>query len=139
MNKYGQTRKTSPSATMRGLPAAPPRRSLRSPHTPSPLASLARAPLLLALLAHNPHASSARPQPPYLERALQNGLNWPRYIQTITTSGNNLADNNEFGNFRPTSGHTITLRANVRSLPVKFRYLSTSQSYLRPLPVYNLG
>ena len=63
------TRKTSPSATMRGLPAAPtPRRSLRSPHPHTQLASLARTPTLLAPLALSPPAKCA----------LQTGLNWPR-------------------------------------------------------------
>ena len=62
--QYEYTRKTSPSATMRGLPAAPPRRSLRSPHTHTPLASLVRTPPLLASLATPPHAArSARNQP----------------------------------------------------------------------------
>ena len=53
---------------MRGLPAAPtPRRSLRSPHPHTQLASLARTPTLLAPLALSP-------------APLQNDLNWPRYI-----------------------------------------------------------
>ena len=39
----------------------------------------------------------------------------------------------------PTSGHTIAHRDNIRPLPVKFRYLLTRQSYLRSLPVYDLG
>ena len=101
-----RTRKTSPSATMRGLPAAPPaarvarlthpQRSLRSPYPHANRFARPHPPLLAPLaLSH-----------PYLKRALQNGLNWPRYIQKMATSGNTLADSNEIGNFRPTSGHS---------------------------------
>ena len=75
--------------------------------TPPPLASLAPHPHAARFARpHPPAARSARPQPPYLKRALQNGLNWPRYIQKMATSGNTLADSNEIGNFRPTSGHS---------------------------------
>ena len=43
------------------------------------------------------------------------------------------------GHFRSTSGNIIAYRGHIRSLPVKFRYLLTSRSFLRPLPVCDLG
>ena len=84
---------------------------------PPPLASFAsHTPAARFARPIPPAARFARPHPPLLaplalshpclKRALQNGLNWPRYIQKMATSGNTLANSNEIGNFRPTSGHS---------------------------------
>ena len=140
---------------LRGLPAGaslrsatPPRRSLRSP-TP-PHRSL-RSPT-------SPHCSLRSPPPPPL------GLSWrsdPGLWPQIASDGLEVWRSDHFSNwlkspsdllpvsqwpippisrhFRSISGNTIAYRGHIRSLPVKFRYLLTSRSYLRPLPVCDLG